>query len=135
VQLATLTVALQQARKTQQTAKMASCDIVAPFSGMVVNWKIRNFASVQQGVPVLELVDSTDLFVELIVPVKWIDRLAIGQVTSFTSDHSGRKYTATIDMISAAADPVSQTIRINASLSTGGNPPKVGTSGSMVFGQ
>lgn len=135
VQLANQTVALQQARVAQDAAAMETCAITAPFSGTIVDWKVRNFATLQQGAPLVELVDSTQLFVELIVPVQWIDSITLGQTASFTSDYSARKYPAVIDLISPAADPVSQTIRVNAVLEAGQAPPKVGTSGIVDFGQ
>ncbi|WP_281993529.1 efflux RND transporter periplasmic adaptor subunit [Sulfitobacter geojensis] len=134
VQAATQNVALQQARLALETAKTETCDLTAPFSGTVVDWKVRNFASVQQGEAIVELVDSADLFVELIIPVQWIDTIKVGQNTVFLSDYTARSYSATVDYISPAADPVSQTIRLNATLMAGENPPKVGTSGLMDFG-
>ncbi|MEP4197844.1 MAG: efflux RND transporter periplasmic adaptor subunit [Aliishimia sp.] len=134
VQAATQNVALQQARLALDIAKMTTCDLIAPFSGIIVDWKVRTFATLQQGEPIVALVDNAELFVELIIPVQWIESIEVGQKTTFTSDYAARQYTATIDLISPAADPVSQTIRINATLETGPKPPKVGTSGIIDFG-
>ncbi|MDX1742729.1 MAG: efflux RND transporter periplasmic adaptor subunit [Ruegeria sp.] len=133
VQAATQEVALQQARLALDIAKMATCDLTAPFSGIIVDWKLRTFATVQQGEPIVTLVDNADLFVELIVPLQWIEGIEVGQEITFTPDYTDRPYTAIIDFVSPVADPVSQTIRINAALQTGGKPPKIGTSGIVDF--
>lgn len=135
VQAATQNVTLQQARLALDIAKMKTCDLTAPFSGTIVEWKLRTFSTVQQGEPIVTLVDSADLFVELIIPLQWIEGIEVGQQITFTSDYDDHRYSATIDFVSPAADPVSQTIRINAALEVGDNPPKVGTSGIVDFGR
>ena len=91
---------------------VAKCRITAPFSGRVVEQKVREQQFVQPGQAMLEILDDSVLELEFIVPSRWLSWLRAGQGFKVRIDETGRSYPARVLRIGAKVDPVSQSIKV-----------------------
>ena len=91
---------------------VAKCRITAPFSGRVVEQKVREQQFVQPGQAMLEILDDSMLELEFIVPSRWLSWLRAGQGFKVRIDETGRSYPARVLRIGAKVDPVSQSIKV-----------------------
>jgi len=133
VTLAKSEVAIQKAELNKIQATLANCTIKAPFSGIVSNKIAQAHQYVKEGEPLLELVDTRSLEVEMVIPSKRLITLPKGTVFSLQLDETKNPIKAKIDRNMGTIDPVSQTIRVIAKLI---NPPKSllpGMSGEIKF--
>jgi multidrug efflux pump subunit AcrA (membrane-fusion protein) len=109
------------------------CIIDAPFNGRIIKRLAQPFESVNQGEPLIKILDDSELKVELYVPSKWL--LWLKQDTEFTVriDETGKTYPARMTALGARVDAVSQSIEITAVIS--GNHPELlaGMSGEARF--
>ena len=115
-------VALAEAdlRKSEAELRIAMlntdrCAIKAPYDGEVVNLMVNEHEIVGQQ-PLIEIVGTTRLEAEIIVPAKWISWLTVGTKLTLTLDETGKQIPSQISYISPAIDPVSQTLQLRASL-------------------
>ena len=114
-------------------AQVDMCIIDAPFNGRVIKRLAQPYESVNQGEPLIEILDDSELKVELYVPSRWLAWLK--QDTEFTVriDETGKTYPARMTALGARVDAVSQSIEITAVIS--GNHPELlaGMSGEARF--
>lgn len=107
--------ALAQKSKAQiqlYQAQLRQCTIVAPFAGRVTRLLARQYASVNIGQPLLEIVNDRKLKVQLNVPSLWLSWLKVGQPFSLKIDETGSSYNAKVQRINGRVDAVSQSIEI-----------------------
>jgi multidrug resistance efflux pump len=116
-----------------EAARSRMCKIDAPFNGRVIKRIARPFESVSQGQPLIEILDDSQLKVELYVPSRWL--LWLKPDTRFTIhiDETGKTYPAHLSIIGARVDAVSQSIEITAEIE--GDHPELlaGMSGEARF--
>ena len=114
-------------------AQVDMCIIDAPFNGRVIKRLAQPYESVNQGEPLIEILDDSELKVELYVPSRWLAWLK--QDTEFTVriDETGKTYPARMTALGARVDAVSQSIEITAVIS--GSHPELlaGMSGEARF--
>ena len=114
-------------------AQVSMCTIDAPFNGRVIKRIAEPYESVNQGEALIEILDDSELKVELYVPSKWLSWLK--QDTQFTVhiDETGKTYPARMTALGARVDAVSQSIEITAVIS--GHHPELlsGMSGEAHF--
>lgn len=114
-------------------AQVGMCTIDAPFNGRVIKRIAEPYESVNQGQALIEILDDSELKVELYVPSKWL--LWLKQDTQFTVriDETGKTYPARMTTLGARVDAVSQSIEITAVIS--GTHPELlsGMSGEARF--
>ena len=79
------------------------------------------------------ILDDGELEIELIVPSAWLTWLSSGSGFSLRVDETGREYDAEIARIGAAADPVSQTVRLEARFRKHPTDVLAGMSGTARF--
>lgn len=115
-------------------AKQATCTIKAPFDGSIAERLAAAHEVVSPNQPLLRIVDKAEPEVQMIVPSHWLAWLTTGGSLEIEVDETRRRYPATVKHISAAVDPVSQTVRVIARLD--GRPADVvpGMSGMARFG-
>jgi len=135
-----LELSAAEAERTAAEVEMARvevrrCTIRAPWPGRVVSRAVNPFESVSANQELLSILDDSELEIELIVPSRWLTWLAPGAKFRFQVDETGREYPVQVARIGAAADPVSQTIRVEAVFP--GDPLAVlaGMSGTAHFEQ
>lgn len=109
-------VAKAKAELASHMAVLSKCDIAAPFSGRVAEQKIREQQYVQPGQALLEILDDSVLEVEFIVPSKWMVWLKPGYRFQMLIDETGKQYPARVQRLGARVDPVSQSIKVSATI-------------------
>lgn len=93
-------------------AAISGCQVTAPYDGVVVKKTVNRYEHVALGAAMLEIVSTSDLQVEALIPSTAIARYQPKTRFSVQIDETGQKYTAVVDRIVPVIDPVSQTIRI-----------------------
>lgn len=115
-------------------AQVKQCKVTAPFAGRVMERMAHPHESVSVSQPLLRIVDTGDLELDVIVPSKWLQWLKPGTPFSFKVDETGKASDAVVDRLLPAVDPVSKTVKIIGRFngkSAGGAIP--GMSGSASF--
>jgi membrane fusion protein (multidrug efflux system) len=87
------------------------------------------------GQPLMKIQDGSNLEVQIIVPSNWLTWLKPGAPFAFVIDETGQTVNGKIARFGASVDPVSKTIRVIGSLTTGGATVLPGMSGSAKFDQ
>jgi RND family efflux transporter MFP subunit len=93
-------------------AMVSKCSIFAPFSGVTVDQKARQFQYAAQGQALLDILDNSTLDVELIAPSRWLTWLKPGFTFDLRIDELNKSYPVKVTRFSGKADPVSQSVRI-----------------------
>ncbi|MFA6070708.1 MAG: efflux RND transporter periplasmic adaptor subunit [Janthinobacterium sp.] len=114
-------------------AQLRQCTIVAPFAGRVTRLLAKQYASVNIGQPLIEIVNDRKLKVQLNVPSLWLSWLKPGQPFTLQIDETGKAYEAKVQRINGRVDAVSQSIEIEGEVL--GNPDNLlpGMSGVASF--
>lgn len=97
-------------------AVLGKCNITAPFAGRVSEQKAREQQFVQPGQAMLEIIDDSVLELEFIVPSRWLAWLKAGHRFHVRIDETGKEYPAKVKRLGAVVDPVSQSIKIVATI-------------------
>jgi RND family efflux transporter MFP subunit len=97
-------------------ALLDKCTIPAPFPGRVAEQKVREQQFVQPGQMLLDILDDRSLELEFLVPSSWLRWLKPGQPLRVAIDETRRTYPARFTRIGARVDPVSQTVKVAASI-------------------
>ena len=101
-----------QAESDALKVQLKDCNLYAPFSGRVTERLARNFEAVTVSQPLLRIVDTSALELDVIVPSNWLQWLSEGADFKFRVDETGQTLTAKVLRVTPAVDPVSKTIRI-----------------------
>ncbi|MFN5881703.1 MAG: efflux RND transporter periplasmic adaptor subunit [Burkholderiales bacterium] len=99
-----------------QQALIDKCTIVAPFNGRVADQKVREQQFVQPGQPLLDILDDTALELEFLVPSAWLRWLKPGLPLRVVIDETRKTYPARFTRIGAKVDPVSQSVKVAATI-------------------
>lgn len=105
-----------RAEVASNAAVLGKCNIAAPFSGRVAEQKVREQQYVQPGQPLLEILDDSILELEFIVPSKWLAWLRPGYAFRVKIDETGKTYPAKVLRLGARVDPVSQSVKLTATI-------------------
>ena len=112
---------LQQAqgRFNEATAEVAlmqttlsRCNVYAPFNGRVAKRLAANHQYVSTGTPLLGLLDTSELELQLIVPSRWLSTIKVGSRFQVQVDELGKSIPARVVRTGARIDPVSQTASV-----------------------
>ena len=109
------------------------CIIKAPFSGRVVELKVHEFEYVSPGQPLLEIIDTRKVILQMFVKSSWLQWLKKGQKFSISVDETKGRYNARVTSIGAKVDPVSQTLEIRGELEKNSSELLAGMSGTAYF--
>lgn len=109
-------VAKNRAEVAAMSAVLGKCNVGAPFSGRVAEQKVREQQYVQPGQPLLEIIDDSVLELEFIAPSRWLAWLKAGTGFQVRIDETARTYPAKVLRIGAKVDPVSQSVKIVATI-------------------
>lgn len=114
-------------------AAASKCTISAPFSGVTVEQKAREFQYATPGQALLEVLDDSHLEVELIAPSRWLSWLKPGQMFQVQVDETGKTYSARVTRLGGRVDPVSQSIRVIGEITNDGKDLMAGMSGRAII--
>lgn len=109
------------------------CQITAPYDGAVIQWLSQPFQTANPGDELMEIIGSGNLELELIMPSSWLSWLSVGQAFQAKIEETGAIIEAKTERIGADIDPVSQTVKIFATIDDGDNRLLPGMSGVAVF--
>lgn len=93
-------------------ARLDQCKVIAPFNGRIAELAIQAHEMPAMGKPFLTIIEDQALEVELIVPSDWLKWLKTDATFNFNVDETASSFPAHVTRISAAVDPVSQTIKV-----------------------
>jgi RND family efflux transporter MFP subunit len=96
---------------------LSKCAIAAPFAGRVAEQKAREQQYVQPGQALLDILDDSVLELEFIVPSRWLAWLKPGYGFQVHIDETNKNYPAKVQRIGARVDPVSQSVKLSATIS------------------
>ncbi len=105
-----------EARAKQTGVVVERCRITAPYDGRVVRLTANQFEMINPGTPVIEIVESANLHLEMFVPSRWLGWLRNGHIFSLKIDELGVDAKARVTTIGSRVDPVSQTVLVRAEL-------------------
>ncbi|MEM7254234.1 MAG: efflux RND transporter periplasmic adaptor subunit [Pseudomonadota bacterium] len=109
------------------------CTIHAPYAGRVVERFAHRHESVASEQKLLRIIDTSALYVELILPSKWLVWLSPGTTFKFHVDETQVLYAGEVTRVSPVVDSVSHTVRAYGRLSDGDAKVLAGMSGSASF--
>jgi membrane fusion protein (multidrug efflux system) len=112
---------------------LAKCQVLAPFSGRVAEQKVREQQFVQAGQPMLDILDDSVLELEFLVPSVWLRWLKPGRAFNVQIDETRKTYPVRLSRIGARVDPVSQSVRVAASVNGKFSELMAGMSGKVLL--
>lgn len=138
--IAKVDVQIAQARTSEAAAEirmmdaeLRHCERPAPFTGQVAELFADQHQYLEVGEPILHFVATDNLEVELIVPSLWLQWLDRDTGFGLYIEEVNRQYRAVVDVISPTVDPVSQTVRLVATITDGDDDLRPGMSGTATF--
>jgi membrane fusion protein (multidrug efflux system) len=93
-------------------AILKQCDIRSPYDATVTEKHVQAYQYVKKGDPLLEIVDTQNLEIEMVLPSLNITQYVEGAAFSLIVDETGQEFSAEIDRVVNVIDPVSQTVRV-----------------------
>jgi membrane fusion protein (multidrug efflux system) len=93
-------------------AVASKCSIAAPFAGVTVEQKAREFQYTTPGQALLDVLDDRSLEIELIAPSRWLSWLKPGYAFHVRIEETEKSYPAKITRLGGRVDPVSQSIKV-----------------------
>ncbi|GEN24372.1 hypothetical protein HCU01_23210 [Halomonas cupida] len=93
-------------------SQMQGCSIRAPFAGSVVEPMVHQNETPAPNEPLIHIVSDGALELQMVVPSCWLAWLTDGATFHFRVDETGDMLQAEVRRMSAAVDPVSQTVKV-----------------------
>ena len=118
-----LNLAEVNVNKAQADVKVSSleasyCAKLAPFDGKVVLQHLNTNEYAKAGDPVLQIISSGSLVVELLVKVNRLKQFPVGGKVPFEVPFLKKQFVAKIDRIGADVNPVSQLVKVYGHVSS-----------------
>ncbi len=110
VDLAAAKVKETEAEVVAMRVTVGKCTLTAPFSGRVAKLHVDAHEFVGPGKPLLDILNTNQLELQMIVPSKWLARLKVGSRFDMKVDELDKSYNAHITRLGAKIDPVSQSV-------------------------
>ncbi|MEM1307451.1 MAG: efflux RND transporter periplasmic adaptor subunit [Pseudomonadota bacterium] len=133
VQVARARFAKAKADQDVIAAVIARCVVHAPFAGAVSELGVRVHETPRGDQPVMSIVATGALEIQLIVPSRWLLWLRPGATFGFDVDETGRVVTGRVARIGRVIDAVSQTVKLYADVASDDGDLTVGMSGTASF--
>jgi RND family efflux transporter MFP subunit len=114
-------------------AMVGRCTLSAPFPGRVVDVPVRQWQFIGEGQPLLEVVDDTELEVEMIVPSLWLAWLRPGHRFEVEIEETAKRYPTEVARLAGRVDAVSRSVKVYGRLKS--RPPELmpGMSGRALL--
>jgi len=114
-------------------ATLDKCLIKAPFSGVVSLQKVTEQQYVQPGTLLMEIIDDSELELELVVPSSWLSWLRVGYPLNVYLEDTVTLYPTKVSRIGARVDPISQTVKAVAKIDGHYPELRAGMSGYLAL--
>lgn len=95
---------------------VSKCSLSAPYPGRIARLYVDAHQYVTPGSPLMDIVDTSRLEVQLIAPSNWLSWLKIGSTFSIQIEELGKTYMAQVVRLGARIDPVSQSLSITGKI-------------------
>lgn len=126
-------VATAAAEVSITRAMVDRCTVTAPFAGRVAGLSVKRYQFIGEGQPMLDILDDTQLELEAIIPSRWLAWLGVGTGFQVEVDETGKTYPANVSRLSGRVDPVSQSVKIYASITGASGDLLPGMSGRALI--
>lgn len=131
-------IARSEADKAEATAegwaaRVAQCEIRAPFDGSVADLFVHIFEMPSPTTPIIRIVDLAHLEIDMIVASTAASHVRIGDPFSLNVEETGQTVQGRVARIGAAIDPVSQTLKVVGTLDAKSGSVLPGMSGRAQF--
>lgn len=105
---------LKEAQAEAGTARLLvnRCGIAAPFAGRIAKRHVAAHQYVTPGNPLLDIVETSQIEVQMIAPSKWLAWLKPGAAFTVDVDELGKNFPAKVQRLGAQIDPVSQSVAV-----------------------
>jgi RND family efflux transporter MFP subunit len=133
VDLAEAKVNVAQAEHDAIAVSLDRCDIPAPFDGQVGQMGVHLHETPDRNARIMQLLSSSDLEVDMILPSSWLRWLKPGTPFSLTLDELGETANGEVIRMAAAVDAVSQTVKVVGRLTGDLSRIRPGMSGVTAF--
>ena len=110
-------------------ASANKCIIYAPFDGRVGQLYAKPYDIMQQGQPLIEVLNDSVLNVEMIVPSKWVSFLKPEYKFMVNIDEMNKEYESKVTRIGGKVDPITQSVKIYSLIENKENMLRAGMSG------
>lgn len=121
-----------QAELQASQAVVSKCEVTAPFNGRIAEQKAREQQFVQPGQPLADIIDDSQLELEFLVPSAWLSWLRIGGSLRVQIDETRKTYPARFTRLGARVDPVSQSVKVVATIDGQHSELVAGMSGRVL---
>lgn len=125
--------AMANADVDKLAAILDKCVVKAPFNGAVAELKVHTYETVKPGDPLLKIVNTEHIIVQLQVPSEWLQWLHIDSTFNVHINEINKSITAKIIRINPEIEPVSQTVRIVGEIQPTSEKLLPGMSGQAIF--
>lgn len=135
-EVAALTAAVQQAAATLQYAQEQRrlTRLTAPFDGVITARKVDPGAMATAGMPLVTIMDTSHLWVDVMVPERFLSQIHPGAVVNLSLDaEQGKPRTGVVTLINPAADPGSLAFQVRIRLDNPGGALKPGLFARVEF--
>ncbi|MBI5522291.1 MAG: efflux RND transporter periplasmic adaptor subunit [Desulfarculus sp.] len=107
------------------------CRVVAPYAGRVEKLFVNEHELVDEGRPLVKIVDDSVLRARIILPSDLFGSLKVGQPMNILIKETGKEVAAKISHISAVLDPASGTFEVYAEVDNAGGAMRSGMTGRL----
>lgn len=133
VEISEAEMAQALATYNEQRAILSMCNITAPYNGSIVGTFINAHETPQASQPLIEIVNTEQMEITLIVPSSSLLWLREKDEFQFDVEDTGTITSAYIDRIGAVVDPVSQTVEVIAIINNPSTDLRPGMGGVGKF--
>lgn len=110
-----------------------ACFIRAPFDGKVVNLMVEEHELIQQGKPLIEIVNDDYLIGQVLAPTKLLPILVVGKPVKIKIHETGTTEKGEILRLDAVIDPASSLIKVDILVNNFEQKLRSGMIGDVVF--
>ena len=114
-------------------AAVDKCVIKAPFNGSVSEVMVHSHETVKAGDPLLKIVNTENLEFEIQIPSLWLAWLHVGSMFNVHLNEINKDISAQVTMVNPEIEPVSQSVKIVATITPTDPTLLPGMSGQASF--
>ena len=98
--------------REKATGYFAFTILPAPFTGVTVEQKAREFQYATPGQPLIDILDDHALEVEWVAPSHWLSWLKPGYAFQVKIDETGKTYPARVMRLGGRVDPANHSVKV-----------------------
>jgi membrane fusion protein (multidrug efflux system) len=125
--------AMSNAEVDKLKAIVDKCTLKAPFNGAVAELMVHAHETVKPGDPLMRIVNTDNLELQMQVPSAWLQWIRIGTKFNVHVSEINKSIAATVTKINPQIDSVSQTVKIIGIITENDPELRPGMSGQAIF--